>query len=97
MNDSRFNAAFEICVTIDKLEKLNREEFGARATGHCGDLNTLARDTLRSQIEILRGVHQTINSLSNMLHEAERGSLFVRKTTGGQGQQLTTEAFREAN
>jgi hypothetical protein len=102
MLDTRFDpAAMKLYNTINDLEKLEKQ-FARDGSGATNCLSTYVRDTLEHQINILGGVADTINSLSNMMHEAEKGHLWIMdggdENSGGLRQvkvELTSEEFRK--
>lgn len=101
MLDSRFDPAANIYDIIRDLKKV-REQFAQDASGLPDCLSTYVRDTLQHQISVLKGVGDTINTLSNMMHAAENGHLVIMD--GGDENRgyhrqikvdLTSEKFRD--
>jgi hypothetical protein len=76
MLDMRFDSALKLFHTINDLREL-KKQFARDGSGATNCLSTYVRDTLDHQIDILNGVADTINSLSNMMYEAEKGHLWI--------------------
>lgn len=101
MNDKRFDVGLKLYDVIRELEELERD-FRNDASGSTNCLSTFVRDTLQHQGSILAGVADTINSLSNLMHEAEKGRLLIMDggdvESGGIRQikvDLTSERYRD--
>ena len=106
MNDPRFESASRLYDVINDIEKNIGSRFGSGASGFTSDLNTHVRDTIKAQVAILRGVADTINVLSNTVHEAEKGFLTLHsnlQTISSEGvtapihprKELTTVDYRQ--
>ena len=76
MLDSRFDPANKLYDAIKLIREVEKD-FVRDASGHTSCLSTFCRDTLKHQLEILGGVADTINSLSNMMYHAEDGQLWI--------------------
>lgn len=105
MLDKRFDPANKLYDAIQLIRDVQKD-FGRDASGHTSDLSTFCRDTLRHQLEILGGVADTINGLSNMMFHAEEGHLWITGrqsergdvlpgTTRRVSKALTTPEYRE--